>query len=481
MKKQKEIWLQLLAYTYKSRDNVSQEIFKVMAIAITGYYLASLITFFYFVGHHCRQETSTLLLTFFASIIAAGFLFLKKIRTAVFFFTIILPFSVLAASFIKPSVNFSTSVLLVAILSLLVTEKTLHRVIKFLLHTVIYVFIQVRYDMMPASDPHRHLSLLNIILLPFGCLFIILVFRRINKAFNFYREQHREKRAHLAETNETLKSLLSNENEQKQKLKKTVAFKQQMISILSHDIRTPLHAYRMLIDGYEKKYYNEKDLVKEFVSSKEELIKIDEMTSDLAKWSRMDVTSRQQEGITNIQLKASLDSIQLVYAKSLKNKSITAVVTQYVKDTELLCIGQRQLETVIRNLLSNAVKFSNEGSTVSIAIHPSEKKPSFALLTVRDRGVGIAPKKLKELNKYCVVSSKGTADEAGLGIGLSLVFDILNRNELKYEIESEPGNGTTFRIWIPLKSAGENNSSRKDNDTCARPSLKPGTEGPLKP
>ena len=476
MKGQKQIWLQLLSYTYKSRDRVFLEVFKTMAILITGYYLASFIAFFCFVGNHCRQETGTLLLTFCVSILAAAFLFFKKIKAAVFCFTIALPLSVFAASLIKPSVNFSTSVLLVAILSLLVTAKAMQRAIKFLLHTAIYIFIQVRYDRVPAGDPHQHLSLLNIVLLPFGCLFFILVFRRINKAFRLYREQHRQKREYLAEANETLKNLLNNESRQKQKLKKTLAFKQQLISILSHDIRTPLFAYRMLIDGYEKKYYNEKDLVDEFVNSKEELIKIDEMASDLAKWSRTDAVSRPHEGITNVQLTASLESIQVVYAKPLKNKNLTAIVTQHINDTELLCIGQRQLETIVRNLLSNAIKFSYEGNSVWITITPDEEKPSLALLTVKDFGTGMSEKKLKELNTYSVVSSKGTANEAGLGIGLSLVFDILNRNEMPYEIESEPGNGTTFKIWIPLKITGDNNII-KGNDVCLVPSLKPSLDG----
>lgn len=481
MKKQKQIWLELLSYTHRSRDNVFQEIFKTMGILITGYYLASFIAFFCFVGHHCRQETGTLLLTFCASIIAAGFLFFKRIKAAVICFTVLLPLCVLAASFMKPSVNFSTSILLVAILSLLVTRKAMQRVMKFLLHTAIYIFIQLRYDLVPAGDPHQHLSLLNIVLLPFGCLFVILVFMRINRAFRLYREQHQQKRAHLAEANATLKNLLSLESKQKQKLKKTVAFKQQLISILSHDIRTPLFAYRMLIDGYEKKYYNEKDLVEEFVNSKQELIRIDEMTSDLVKWAKGEARAKKKETVSRSQWLTSMDGIRMIYAKSLKNKNITMIVTQHIKNSELLCIGRRQLETVVRNLLSNAIKFSYAGNAVWITVAPDEKKPSLALLTVKDFGTGMPKQKLKELNKYSNTSSKGTANEAGLGIGLSLVFDILNRNELPYEIESEPGIGTTFKIWIPLKTAEGINSFKKDNHVFVTPASKTTLEGPLNP
>ena len=448
MKSQKYIWLQLLSYNSQSQGDVFPGVFKVMAMLITGYYLACMLAFFGFIGHHCPYETAILLLTFLTSMIALSLLLYKKVKTSVLFFTVLLPLCVFTGSVIRPSIDFSTSILLIAILSLLVTYNPVRRVIKFFLHALIYVFIQLRYDLIPETDTHQHLSLFNIILLPFGCLFFIMVFNQINKAFRFYHEQHQLKRQRLAEANKTLKNLLNIENRQKQKLVKTVAFKQQLISILSHDIRTPLYAYKMLIEGYEKKYYNDRDLVKEFVNSKEELIKIDEMTSDLVRWARADAAPQQQEGMNLIQLTASLKAIEMIYAKSLKNKSLRAIIATDIDDTELLCIGRRQLETILRNLLSNAIKFSNEGSSVCISLRPDEEKPSHVLLTVKDFGVGMTQRKLKDLNKHSLVSSRGTADETGLGIGLSLVFDILNRHELKYKIESKPGEGTAFKIWI---------------------------------
>ena len=117
-----------------------------------------------------------------------------------------------------------------------------------------------------------------------------------------------------------------------------------------------------------------------------------------------------------------------------------------------------QLAQVVMNLLDNAVKYGREGGVVRIGVRRvgpatgtarGAPRPGIAI-TVEDDGAGIAPEHLPRLTErfYRVDAGRSRA-VGGTGLGLAIVKHIVNRHRGRLEIESTPGQGSRFMVWLP--------------------------------
>jgi signal transduction histidine kinase len=102
-----------------------------------------------------------------------------------------------------------------------------------------------------------------------------------------------------------------------------------------------------------------------------------------------------------------------------------------------------ELREVITNLLLNAVDATPGEGRITVRTRQQGQE---ALLEVQDSGVGMSA----EVRNRCLEPFFTTKGEAGTGLGLAMVFGIIQRHQGTMEIESEPGEGTTFRIRLPM-------------------------------
>jgi signal transduction histidine kinase len=104
--------------------------------------------------------------------------------------------------------------------------------------------------------------------------------------------------------------------------------------------------------------------------------------------------------------------------------------------------------TVFRNLIINAIKFSFPGGKIWIT---AEVLDNVCIIKVSDEGIGIQPEIQEKLfNANEVVSAPGTTGESGSGLGLVICREFLERNQGSIQVESEPGNGSTFVVRLPV-------------------------------
>jgi len=244
------------------------------------------------------------------------------------------------------------------------------------------------------------------------------------------------------QTNLRIEALRS--RQQAEELQRLNQLKDRIFSIMAHDLRGPLLNLAEVL----KMTSDDTISAEEFKVLSPNLTRDISYTTDLLEnilhWSRSQLKGYSiNKELFNLQ---SLISSEVNYhfkaASAKKIEIIQEVSVNLSAYADLL-----MMQMVIRNLLSNAIKFCN--STCNIYITAAYSDATNIIMTIRDNGVGISPENIKRIFSGENVSSRGTQNEKGTGIGLMVCWDFMARNEGEIDMESEVGKGTTFTIRIP--------------------------------
>jgi two-component system, sensor histidine kinase and response regulator len=121
---------------------------------------------------------------------------------------------------------------------------------------------------------------------------------------------------------------------------------------------------------------------------------------------------------------------------------VPAVVAPIVTDAG-------KLKQILINLIGNAIKFTNEGE-VSVAVEVDAASNLPVSIRVRDTGIGILPERQQKVFEPFEQGDSSTRREfGGTGLGLAIVKAFAELIGATIEVESEPGRGTTFTVWLP--------------------------------
>jgi signal transduction histidine kinase len=112
-------------------------------------------------------------------------------------------------------------------------------------------------------------------------------------------------------------------------------------------------------------------------------------------------------------------------------------------------IDPEKMQLALNNLLSNAFKYSPHGGQVTLSARcQTQGGRDYAVLEVRDEGLGMTPEQLaRAFERFYRADTSGNIP--GTGLGLSLVKEIAELHNGRVELESVLGRGTTARLWIP--------------------------------
>ena len=109
-----------------------------------------------------------------------------------------------------------------------------------------------------------------------------------------------------------------------------------------------------------------------------------------------------------------------------------------------ILMDREQIKQVILNLLLNAIQAMPDGGQLGLKGQVSEDD-RWIQLSVQDSGIGISP---KDMNK--LFDPFFSTKEGGIGLGLSIAHRIIDQHHGKFEVESRPGKGTLFTLWLPM-------------------------------
>lgn len=239
----------------------------------------------------------------------------------------------------------------------------------------------------------------------------------------------------------------SEEDKLKEELEKLKFQRDKLVSIISHDLRTPLNSVfgycQLLKDGQFK---NKKE-VKQFAENIFELSKQQlNALNRIIEWTKYESKDLPLNP-TDFDVTSTINFVVKSMSRIAEKKEVKIIVNS---KPDLFVFGDEfMIIEVLKNLLDNAIKFSHPQSTIEIHTHYHEKLNKLVVLII-DSGVGIDREILMNLlvstKKF---TSRGTKGEKGLGLGLLIVKSIIDKHGEHLWIASEEGKWT--RVYFTLK------------------------------
>lgn len=255
--------------------------------------------------------------------------------------------------------------------------------------------------------------------------------------------------------------LYKSERNQRETLEKALAMKDEFLSLISHEFRTPLNVINTAVQTME-------------------LILTDELSDRMKKYLGMikQNTFRQLRLVNNLlditrinsgSIKITKKNIDIVFLTRAITESVQAYAEQKGIDLrfdssleeKVIAIDDEKYERILLNLLSNAIKFTIEGETIEVTLDMSEGK---IRIGVADNGIGIPQDKLHVIfERFGQVDSSLSRQAEGTGIGLSLVKKFVEAIGGSIFVSSKLGKGTSFIILLNDEVAHE---EEVEKDSC---------------
>lgn len=267
---------------------------------------------------------------------------------------------------------------------------------------------------------------------------------RLNKELRSQKTKTDEQNHRLELLNADLEVQQAQMKVKSQELEKSLALKDKMISIISHDLRAPLVSLGQLVKFALNTYITREEFVQITTQLQDQVENNLSLIDNLVIWSRTGIQGRPETKIA-IALAGIIQQNISLYQSLISDKRLNVQVT--VPDKVGLYLEPEAFSMIIRNLLSNAIKFSHSDGVISISANNHDQ---FFELSVADQGIGIDNHRLETLFKKTQGASRGTGNEHGFGIGLVFIHELLQSCGGEINVSSSPGGGTTFFVKLPV-------------------------------
>lgn len=211
----------------------------------------------------------------------------------------------------------------------------------------------------------------------------------------------------------------------------------------SHELRSPLTVISGYLDGYGEDELPE-ELKFPFAQMRAQAQRMNQVISELLELSRVESAGR-----ANVERPVDVAALMHSVVRPFDGRSGMPSFRVDADDSISLLGNETQIESVIRNLVTNAIRHTPADGKIRLQWSRNKKG---ALLSVRDTGEGIAPEHLPRITERFFRVDRGRSrDDGGVGLGLAIVKHILHRHDGELQVESTPGEGSTFSCQFPAE------------------------------
>lgn len=229
--------------------------------------------------------------------------------------------------------------------------------------------------------------------------------------------------------------------------------KSEFVSNVSHELRTPLALINMFAETLSFGRVTTEEKKQEYYEIiGRETERLSAIVNKILNFSQME-SGKRKYNFEEVDLNEIVTKIYDSYKFHLKNKGFEVTLDEE-ENLPLIFADHGAISEAVINLLDNGIKYSKEKKELCIK---TGKEGKYLFVSVTDKGIGISTEDKKKIfEKFFRVSSKNVHTTKGTGLGLSIVKEITEAHNGKIEVESVPGEGSTFTLKFITKEAKQN-------------------------
>lgn len=233
-------------------------------------------------------------------------------------------------------------------------------------------------------------------------------------------------------------------------IERTMLMLRRFVADAGHELNTPVATIEACLETLRNpgKLGNMSDDVLNMMERSSERLR--HLSKDLVVLARIEDPEAELSRVT-VDLKEMAESVVIELGPVAADRHIEISLGQF-PELEITAHAESILE-IFSNLIENAVKYSEENGKVLVS---AEMRDHSILISVADQGVGIPPDSIDLIfDRFYRVDKSRSRDVGGSGLGLSIVKAAVDRHGGSVIVESEPGQGTTFRVMLPVQRPGK--------------------------
>ncbi|GFP24104.1 two-component system, OmpR family, phosphate regulon sensor histidine kinase PhoR, partial [Candidatus Hakubella thermalkaliphila] len=248
-----------------------------------------------------------------------------------------------------------------------------------------------------------------------------------------------------ADSQDELGALAQSFNIMADDLAKQEKMRRDLVADIAHEFRTPLTTIRgyveSILDGVKKP---DQDILGRIEAETERLTTL---ISDLQELSRAESGKLSLEK-KPVDLNVLVEEVFPKFEKEIAEKEIQ-VETDLDRGLPLALVDERRIGQVLENILNNGIKYNYQKGRVRVN---TREEGEGVRLTIADTGQGISPQDLPYIFERFYRGDKSRSRHTGgTGIGLSIARNLVEAHWGTISVQSQPGQGSTFSVWLPLR------------------------------
>ena len=231
------------------------------------------------------------------------------------------------------------------------------------------------------------------------------------------------------------------------KLKAVDQSRQEFVSNVSHELKTPITSIRVLADSLMGMEEVPVELYREFMTDiSDEIDRENQIIEDLLTLVKMDKSAESQMNIEQVNINGELELI-LKRLRPIAKRGNVELVLESIREVTA-DVDRVKISLAITNLVENAIKYNRDSGNVRVTLDADHK---YFYVKVTDTGIGIPEDALEHIfERFFRVDKARSREVGGTGLGLAIAKNVIQMHHGIIDVESTPGEGTTFSMRIPL-------------------------------
>lgn len=227
-----------------------------------------------------------------------------------------------------------------------------------------------------------------------------------------------------------------------------VRLKSDFVDSASHTLKTPLTRIRLMAEKMELGWIKDEAKKKEYFRAiLRETDRMSEMVTNMLDFSKVEAGKMRFE-MKQSSLREHVQAVMDSLRPHIENQGFQLKM-KLAEDIPTLCFDPEAVKSILVNLVHNALKYSKEEKYIGVDLYPEGDR---VILAVADKGMGIPEKEREKIfEKFYRIRDDNVKATEGSGLGLFLARHAAKAHKGDIKVISEPGKGSTFKVYLPLK------------------------------